>query len=164
MVEGREILPTTRMLEKSAGYKRFTHCSAQQSELSYPGSGLAHHCTMSLSSRVRSVSQVRNGVRQMAWWRTLFPAPSRPTMITENSSFLSSLSTCHDKMVACYTPGQIFVKALEKVVHEERYWSRCVTRTLPSTARNNDGSGILLHLWLTHLRRRCNCPVSPLHR
>ena len=38
--------------------------------------------------------------------------------MTENSSFLPSLSRHYDRTLECYTPSQILVKALEKVVHE----------------------------------------------
>ena len=132
MVEGRVILPTIEMSRDVAGDGKGIHYSAQRLGLSYLGSALAHRCTASLSSRARSVVRVRRETKRHSKLPTVFPAPSRPTIITENSSFLSSLGTRHKIILGCFSPGQILAKALKEMVHERNVTRNgCVTRFPP---------------------------------
>lgn len=75
--------------------------------------------------------------------------------MTENSSFLPGLSRRYDRTLKCYIPGQILVKALEKVVHEGNVTRHnSVTRSLPFHNQKK--------LWGWQLTTLMAYPPSPL--
>ena len=64
-----------------------------------------------------SVGAYSSGTLEKQDARTVFPAPSRPIMMTENSSFLTNESRGVLSRYS-YIPRKIFVKTLKQVVHD----------------------------------------------
>ena len=64
-----------------------------------------------------SVGAYSSGTLEKQDARAVFPAPSRPIMMTENSSFLTNEGRGVSREYS-YIPRKIFVKSLQQVVHD----------------------------------------------
>lgn len=123
IVEGSVIFPTVTALERYTElFLMFTYCSGLRSAQFCPVGDLGCHCKEFLSSPTTSVDHL---VGEEMLFRcdmrlTVFPAPSSPRIITENSSFLPNQIRDSNLGTRWSKPREVLVKPFEKMVHYTR--------------------------------------------